>query len=77
MSPSSSVRRLIYSSLVVALILTAAIIIEGPPTLTNRVLAQEDASAILARYGYYYYTPVCYPYPYCSFIPMLMRQFSR
>ncbi len=70
----STTYRLLISALIIALILTAAIILEGPPTLTNQVLAQGDASA-LARYGYY--GSYCYPYPYCNYMPLIMRQLVR
>jgi hypothetical protein len=68
----STTRRLFLSGLIIVFILTAAVILDGPPTLTNMVMAKGDSS-VLARYGYGYYS-YCYPHPYCTFIPVIMRQ---
>lgn len=70
----STARRLLFSALIMVIILTTAIILDGPPTLTNQVLAKGDTS-VLARYGYY--GSYCYPYPYCNFFPVIMRQLAR
>ncbi|MBI5564527.1 MAG: hypothetical protein HY870_06510 [Chloroflexi bacterium] len=67
----SITRRFLLSGLIIALILTAAVILDGPPTLTNKVLAQGDAS-VLARYGYY--GSYCSPNPYCTYLPLIVRQ---
>lgn len=70
----SVTRRLLLSGLIIILILTAAVILDGPPTLTNQVLAKGDGSVM----GYYgYYKPYCYPYPYCTFVPIILRQMVR
>jgi hypothetical protein len=73
-STSSTTRRLLISGLIIVLILTAAIILDGPPTLTNKTFAKGDVSA-LARSGYY--GSHCSPYPYCTFVPIIMRQLTH
>ncbi len=71
---ASTTQRLLLSGLIIVLILTAAIILDGPPTLTNQVLAKGDSS-VLAKYGYY--GSYCYPYPYCNFMPLILRSLVR
>ena len=70
----STTRRLFLSGLIFVLILMAAVILDGPPTLTNSAVAKGD-SAVLARYGYY--GSYCYPHPYCIFMPLVIRQLVR
>lgn len=70
----STTRRLLFSALIMVIILTTAIILDGPPTLTNQALAKGGTS-VLAQYGYY--GTYCYQSPYCSFIPLVMRQLVR
>ena len=70
----STARRLLLSALLIVLILTAAVIVDGPPTLTNQVLAKGDSS-VLARYGYY--GSYCYPYPYCTYMPLILRRLAH
>lgn len=70
----STARRLLLSGLIIALILTATIIFDGPPTLTNKVLAKvlaQGNTSVLTRVGYY--DSYC-SLLHCIYVPLTVRQ---